>query len=163
MQLRAKARLSQLDLANIGKADINCDIKGRNLSLEYPKDSASALLPVLDVNLATKGNTIDRNLKQGARVLALKALIDTLDVTYGSTFVRGGKLNLLMQNSADVLKGRTDRSSIMGLLRVNNLRMRDSDGRWGFGTILSASVWNRPPRPAPFPGSTWALRAVLSA
>ena len=128
MQLRAKARLSQLDAAHIGKADIDCDIKGRNLSLEYPKDSVSALLPVLDVNLATKGNTIDRNLKQGARVLALGAQIDTLDVTYGSTFVRGGKLNLLMQNSADVLKGRTDRSSIMGLLRVNNLRMRDSDG-----------------------------------
>ena len=128
VQLNAKARLSQLDLANIGKADINCDVKGRNLSLEYPKDSASALLPVLDVNLATKGNTIDRNLKQGARVLALKALIDTLDVTYGSTFVRGGKLNLLMQNSADVLKGRTDQSSVMGILQVNNLRMRDQDG-----------------------------------
>ena len=128
MQLRAKARLSQLDAAHIGKADIDCDIKGRNLSLEYPKDSVSALLPVLDVNLATKGNTIDSNLKQGARVLALGARIDTLDVTYGSTFVRGGQLHLLMQNSADVLKGRTDRSSIMGLLRVNNLRMRDSDG-----------------------------------
>lgn len=128
MKLSAKARLSQLNAAQIGKADINCDLKGRNVSLEYPKDSASALLPVLDVNLATKGNTIDRNLKEGARVLALGAKIDTLDVKYGSTFVRGGKLHLLMQNSADVLKGRTDRSSIMGILRVNNLRMRDSDG-----------------------------------
>jgi hypothetical protein len=128
MKLSAKARLSQLNAAQIGKADINCDLKGHNVSLEYPKDSASALLPVLDLNLATKGNTIDRNLKEGARVLALGAKIDTLDVKYGSTFVRGGKLHLLMQNSADVLKGRTDRSSIMGILRVNNLRMRDSDG-----------------------------------
>ncbi len=128
LKLSAKARLSQLDAAHIGKADINCDLKGRNLSLEYAKDSIFAQLPMLDLNLATKGNTIDRNLKQGARVLALKAQVDTVDVTYGSTFVRGGGLNLLMQPSADVLQGRTDRSSVMGILRVSNLRMRDSDG-----------------------------------
>ncbi len=128
LKLRAKARLSQLDAAHIGKADINCDLTGHNLSLDYPSDSLTALLPSLEVNLATRGNTIDRNLPQGDRVLGLKALIDTLDVTYGNTFVKGGKLNILMQNSADVLQGRTDRTSIMGLLKVNNLRMRDGDG-----------------------------------
>ena len=128
LQLRAKARLSQLDAASIGNADINCDLTGHNLSLEYPADSLTALLPSLEMNLATRGNTIDRNLPKGARVLGLKALIDTVDVQYGSMFVRGGKLNILMQNSADVLKGQTDRTSIMGLLRVNNLRLRDRDG-----------------------------------
>ena len=128
MQLRAKARLSQLNAARIGKADINCDLKGQNLSLDYAPDSVRALLPQIDVNVATKGNSIDRNLSSGARVLALRALVDTLDVTYGSMFVRGGKLNLLMQNSADVLQGTSDRTSIMGLLRLGNLRMRDGDG-----------------------------------
>ena len=128
LKLSAKARLSQLDAAHIGKADINCDLTGRDILLDYPSDSLHALLPSLEANLATRGNTIDRNLPEGARVLALKALIDTLDVNYGSMFVKGGKLNLLMQNSADVLQGRTDRTSIMGLLRVDNLRMRDRDG-----------------------------------
>ena len=128
MKLRAKARLSQLDAAHIGKADINCDILGHNLSLDYAPDSITALLPRLEMNVATRGNAIDRNLKEGARVLGLKALVDTLDVTYGSMFVRGGGLNLLMQNSADVLQGTNDRTSIMGLLRVNNLRMRDGVG-----------------------------------
>ena len=128
VKLNAKARLSQLNTAQIGKADINCDLTGRNILLDLPSDSLHALLPSLEVNLATRGNTIDRNLPGGARVLALKALVDTLDVNYGSMFVRGGKLNLLMQNSADVLQGRTDRTSIMGLLRVDNLRMRDRDG-----------------------------------
>ncbi len=128
VKLNAEARLSLLNAAQIGKADINCDLTGRNILLDLPSDSLHALLPSLEVNLATRGNTIDRNLPGGARVLALKALVDTLDVNYGSMFVRGGKLNLLMQNSADVLQGRTDRTSIMGLLRVDNLRMRDRDG-----------------------------------
>jgi len=128
LKLRAKARLSQLNTAQIGKADINCDLTGHDLSLDYAKDSLTALLPSLEVNLATRGNTIDRNLPEGARVLALKALVDTLDVNYGSMFVKGGKLNILMQNSADVLQGRTDRTSIMGMVKVNNLRMRDQDG-----------------------------------
>lgn len=128
LKLRAKARLSQLNAARIGKADINCDLTGHDLSLNYDADSITALLPSLEANLATRSNTIDRNLPEGARVLGLKASIDTLDVNYGSMFVKGGKLNLLMQNSADVLQGRTDRTSIMGLLRANNLRMRDRDG-----------------------------------
>ena len=128
LKLRARARLSQLNASGIGKADINCDLLGHDLWLDYPSDSLTALLPSLEVNLATRGNTIDRNLPEGARVLGLKALVDTLDVNYGSMFVKGGKLNILMQNSADVLQGRTDRTSIMGIFRVNNLRMKDKDG-----------------------------------
>lgn len=128
LKMRAKARLSQLSAAAIGNADIDCDLTGHNLSLDYAADSLTALLPSLEMNLATRGNTIDHNLPEGARVLALKALVDTLDVNYGSMFVRGGKLNILMQNSADVLQGQTDRTSIMGLFRVKNLRLRDQDG-----------------------------------
>ena len=118
LDLRARARLSQLSAAAIGKADIHCSLKGQNLSLHYPSDSLSALLPSLEASLGTRSNT-----------MSLQALIDTLDVKYGSMFVRGGRLNLVMQNSADVLRGRpTDRTSVTGVLQVKSLRMRDRDG-----------------------------------
>ena len=69
----------------------------------------------LEVNLATKGNTIDKNIRQGARVLALKVHADTLDASMGEKmFIRGGKLTVLAQNSADILKGGKKLTPLMG-------------------------------------------------
>ena len=127
-RLSGRARLSQLSLAKIGQAGINCDLTARNLSVDMPKDSISALLPQLDMNLATKTNSIDQNLSKKARVLALKADADTLDVNIGSMYVRGGGVQLLLQNSADILKGGKNLTALMGLLKVNNLRLKDGNG-----------------------------------
>ncbi len=125
-KLSAKARLSQLDMSRIGNADLSCDLEAKDLDLKG--DSLSALIPRLAVNLEAKGNKIDKNIRQGARVLALKADVDTLDVALGDMFVRGGKMQLLAQNSADILKGGKDLTSMMGILKVSSLRMRDGDG-----------------------------------
>ena len=122
----ARARLSQLNMARIGNATIRADILGSNVDIRG--DSLTALVPHLALNLETKGNQIDRNLRKGARVLALKADVDTLDVTLRDMFVRGGKLQLLAQNSAEILKGTRNLSSLMGILKVDNLRLRDADG-----------------------------------
>ena len=125
-RVAGKARLSQLNLSRIGNANLSADIQAHDLDIRG--DSLSALIPRLSVGLETKGNQIDRNLKQGARVLALKADADTLDVTLGTMFVRSGPLQLLAQNSADILKRSKDLSSLMGILKVSTLRLRDSDG-----------------------------------
>lgn len=127
-KLSGKARLSQLNMANIGAAQINCDLNGTELSISKEKDSLRVFLPTLAMNLATKANKIDRNIAKGARVLALKADLDTLDLSYGKVFARGGGVQLLMQNSAEILKGGSELTPLMGLLKVNNLRLRDRDG-----------------------------------
>ncbi len=127
-KLMGRARLSQLDMVHIGAANINCNLTASDLLVDIPEDSIHASLPSVKMNLSTKGNKIDRNIRQGARVLALKADIDTLDVSMKDMFVRGGGVLLLMQNSADILKGGKELTPLMGLLKVKNLRLRDNDG-----------------------------------
>ncbi len=125
--LSAQARLSQLDMVHIGTAQINADLTAKDLSVQM--DTIRAQLPHLEVNLATKGNTIDKNIRQGARVLALKVHADTLDASMGEKmFIRGGKLTVLAQNSADILKGGKKLTPLMGLVKVGSLRLRDAEG-----------------------------------
>lgn len=126
-KLSARARLSQLDMARIGQADITCDLEARDLDLKG-KDSLSAFIPSFTLGVETKGNKIDKNIRQGARVLALKADIDTLSASMNGMFLRGGKMQLLAQNSADILKGGKELTSMMGILKLGSLRMRDGDG-----------------------------------
>ena len=127
-RISGKARLSQLNLAQIGNANLHCDIQASDLDIQDAKDSLTALIPRLALTLETKENKIDRYIPQGARVLALKADMDTLDVTLKDMFVRGGKVLLLAQNSADILKGGEDLTSLMGILKAGSLRLRDGDG-----------------------------------
>ena len=128
-RIHGKARLSQMNRQQIGGANIDCKLTARDLSLHRDADSLTAYVRELDADLATKGNTIDRNLRKGARVLALKASLDTLDLAMnGNIYVRGGDVRLLMQNSADVLKTASRPSSLMGILKVSRLRLRDNEG-----------------------------------
>lgn len=125
-RLNARARLSQLDMVHIGAASIDCDLTASNLSVRM--DSLQAQIPLLTANLATKGNKIDKNIPQGARVLALKANADTLDMSLGDMYIRGGKLDLMLQNSADILKGGKELTPLMGLLKLATLRVKDEEG-----------------------------------
>lgn len=126
--IHARALLSQLNMASIGKADIKADIKARNVEINDRQDTLTASIPVADISLETRPNKIDRNLKKGARVLGLKAAIDTLDVTYKENmFIRGGDILLLAQNSDKLLKGSDNLSAFMGYLKAGRLRLRDGD------------------------------------
>ena len=127
--IHAKASLSQLSLENIGKANIDCNLNASDLRVNMPKDSVHAFVRNAALNVATKGNKIDCNISQGARVLALKADIDTLNATYGKdVFARGSNIRVLAQNSADILKGGKNASALMGIVKVDRLSMKDLDG-----------------------------------
>ena len=125
--LSAQARLSQLDMVHIGAANINADLTVTDLDVQM--DTLRAQLPHLEVNLATKANKIDKNIRKGARVLALKAQADTVDASLGGQmFIRVGQLTVLLQNSADILKGGKKLTPLMGLVKVGSLRVRDAEG-----------------------------------
>lgn len=127
-RLDGRARLSQLTVRQIGDSNVSCNLSARDLCLEMPSDSILARLPLLDATLSTRANSIDVNLDKGARVLALKTDADTLDLSIGSMYVRGGGVRLLMQNSADILRGGKNLTALMGLLKVKNLHLRDEEG-----------------------------------
>ena len=127
--LNGQARLSQLTLAKIGNADIQGNAVIRDLSVDDAKDGLKAWVRKADVQLETKGNRIDNNLRKGARVLALDATLDTLDATYrGGTFVRGKDIKVQAQNSAAILRGGKELTPLMGTLSAANLSMRDEEG-----------------------------------
>ena len=127
-KLHGKVRKSQLNMAKIGGADILCNLDARDLSIQDAPDSLDAIIPALEVELATRANKIDRNIRQGARVLALKLKTDTLQAQYGNLNVKGGNVLVLMQNSADILKKGKELTPLMGLLKLGSLRLRDKEG-----------------------------------
>ena len=127
--LIGQARMSQLNLAKIGNADIKGNAVIRDLSVEDTKDQLKAWVQKADLTLETKGNRIDDNMRRGARVLALNALLDTLDATYkGGTYVRGKDIDIQAQNSAAILRGGKELTPLMGVLKAANLSMRDEEG-----------------------------------
>ena len=127
-KLHGKVKMSQLDMSHIGGADILCNLVGSDLSIQDAPDSIDATIPALELELATKANKIDRNIRQGARVLALKLNAENLTAKYGNIGIKGQDVLLLMQNSADILKSRKELTSFMGLLKLGSLRIRDNDG-----------------------------------
>ena len=127
--LNGQARLSQLNLAKIGNADIKGSAVVRDLSVDDTKDKLKAWVRKADLTLETKGNRIDDNMRRGARVLALTAVLDTLDATYkGGTYVRGKDIDIQAQNSAAILRGGKELTPLMGVLKAANLSMRDEEG-----------------------------------
>lgn len=127
--IHGKAKLSQLNLKDIGYANIDCDLSGDNIRVDMPKDSVHAFINNIRLDVATAGNKLDKNIRQGARILALKGKIDTLNVTYGTdVFARGSNLRVLAQNSADILKGGKELTPLMGVLKVDRLSLKDLDG-----------------------------------
>lgn len=127
--LHAKARLSQLtDMGRIGQADIRCDALLRGLDIHDGPDSLDAWVNNANLKLLTRGNQIDTNMRQGARVLALEADIDSLKATLGSTqFIKGKGICLRAQNSAAILRGGDQLTPLMGILKVKGLSFRDGD------------------------------------
>ena len=167
--LDGRARLSQLSMATIGQASLKASLEARDLDVRNGQDSLEARIPLFTLSLETKANEIDRNLPKGARVLALKADVDSLDASLKDMFLRGGRVQLLAQNSADILKGGKELTSLMGILKLGSLRLRDSDG---MGLTLQDNTETfrvepaTPERPAPrltLRSKSSRLRARLDA
>ena len=125
--INGKARLSQLSLEKIARADISADIDVRDLRIHDLPDTISAAVDHARIKIAARGNKIDPSMKKGARVLGLSADIDTLNVVYAdNTFIRAGGLSLLAQDSAEILKAGTSYTPFMGILKGDRVSLRDA-------------------------------------
>ena len=126
--LKGTARLSQLNMAKIGNADIKGDIAINQLRIDDAPDTIKAYIPKGNIKIETKGNKIDGNMKKGARVLSLDAILDTADVRIkDNMFIRSGKLTILAQNSAALLKsGVKAMTPFMGVIKGERLSLKDN-------------------------------------
>ncbi len=126
-ELSAKLLLSQLDLAKIGNASIDGKLNIKGLHIDDVPDTVVVEVNKSVAKLAIKGNTLDSNLRRGARVLSLDAGFDTLDVTYrDNIYVRGGNLKLQGQNSAAILRSTGSLTPFMGVLSGDVISVRDA-------------------------------------
>ena len=126
-ELSAKMRLSQLDLSKIGDAAISGKLNINKLHIDDVPDTVVVEVNKAVAKLAIKGNTLDSNLRRGARVLSLDADMDTLDVTYrDNIYVRGGNLKLQGQNSAAILRSTGTLTPFMGVLTGDVISVRDA-------------------------------------
>ncbi len=126
--LSVKALLSQiLDLSKIGDATAAGNLNIRRLHIDDAPDTLTVEVNKAAAALAIKGNTLDGNLRRGARVLSLDSKFDTLDVTYrDNIYVRGGNLKLQAQNSAAILKGGSSLTPFMGVFSGDAVSLRDA-------------------------------------
>lgn len=126
-ELTARAFLSQLSAAKIGGADVKGKLNLRGIHIDDVPDTTVVEVNKAAALLAIKGNTLDENMRRGARVLSLDADIDTLDVTYrDNIYVRGGNLKLQGQNSAAILTSSGTLTPFMGVLTGDFLSLRDA-------------------------------------
>lgn len=129
--LKGTARLSQLNMAKIGNADIKGDIAINQLRIDDAPDTIKAFIPKGNIKIETKGNKIDGNMKKGARVLSLDAVLDTADVRIkDNMFIRTGKMAILAQNSAALLKsGVKAMTPFMGVITSKKLSVKDNSDK----------------------------------
>lgn len=126
-ELTARLKLSQLDLSRIGNADIKGKLTLDRIHIDDLPDTVVVEVNKAVAALAIKGNTLDGNLRRGARVLSLDAQFDTLDVTYrDDIYVRGGNLDLKAQNSAAILRSGKTLTPFMGVFSGDMISVRDA-------------------------------------
>jgi len=130
-ELSAKALLSQLNINRIGKADVKGRFDSDCLAFEMPKDTLSADVDGLSINVGVTANQFDESMAGDARVLMLSAVADTLNADFKGMFIRMGKFKLDAQNSADILSdmelSMTNVRPFCGYNEFGSIKMRDAD------------------------------------
>lgn len=129
-ELKGNVRMSQLSPYTFADADIKGNVKSRSLVLYSEKDSLDIFIDSLDVHLGTYGNTYNRNIREGERMMGLAGYVDSVRLRYKDRLsVMGRKLSLMAQNSAAILD-KDDSSAFYpfgGRLEVGFLSMRGAD------------------------------------
>ena len=101
-KLEGGTKLSQLDIYNFSYSDLSGNIRGNNIVFSSPKDTISAYIDGIDINLGPEMRTSRRDSTQSFRMLALSASLDTTNITYKeSVTLRGSHLSFTAKNSAD--------------------------------------------------------------
>ena len=119
--------LSDLDLYNFSRADLDGHITSPGIRFLDQPDSLSVFLDRTDIRL-TKGKSDDMAL--GADILGVRGRADSLYAQYGkTTFVRGTGIGLTAQNAAETVSEEFGKEvhPIVGTLTAGSLAMTGAD------------------------------------
>ena len=102
--LDGKINLSQMSLYRFAEANLNGFVKSDTLKIVSKADSLEIYTDSIDVWLGTVGNTRDKDVAEGERMIAAVAYIDSLYMnSKDAMFLKGKALSLKAQNSAAIL------------------------------------------------------------
>lgn len=103
-QVKGKILMSQLDVYRFSEADVSGKIRSSGLEVISDRDTARLFADSLDIWLGAVGNTRDTSVRQGERMLAMTAFVDSTYISYKDRLrLVGKKLSLKAQNSAAIL------------------------------------------------------------
>jgi len=125
--LSGMVMLSDLDLYNFSRADLEGHLSSPGIRFTDEPDSLTAFLDRTDIRL-TRSQSDDMAL--GAEILGLRALVDSLYAQYGkTTFIRGTAIGLTAQNAAETLSETFGKEvhPIVGTLTAGSVAMTGED------------------------------------
>lgn len=129
-RINGTAALSQLDPYQLAQADISGEARSRGLRVISEKDTLSLFADSLDIWLGAVGNTRDKAVAQGERMLALTASLDSTFISYKDRMrIIGKSLSVKAQNSAAILN-KADSSRFYpfgGRLEIGRLSLVGAD------------------------------------
>lgn len=128
--IKGSIRASQLNTIGFAQADVSGFIQSGCMSLSSVKDTLDMHLDSLDVWFGATGNTYDKSVEEGERMLAVVASVDSAHIIYKDLVKAAGKdLSLKAQNSASILD-RKDSTSVCpfgGRLEIGFISLMGTD------------------------------------
>jgi hypothetical protein len=129
--LFVKSRLSNLDIYQIGKADIKGALKTDRIKVIMPKEELYAILSGIDIKLGSASNTRDESIKKGMKMLGTNSKADSIYIRYKDELMIAAKmLQLVGHHSAEnLVQDSTNRRVLPanGSLSAQNLYVRGAD------------------------------------
>jgi len=169
-EAKGRIKLSQINMYRFVEADLRGFIKSGRIDFSSVMDTVGIHADSLDIVLATTGNTRDKSVEQGKRMLAVVANVDSTAINYKNLFtLRGKDISLKAQNDAAVLNP-GDSSSYYpfgGRLDIGMLTLMDRDscritvGKSGNVFKISPSSENKKNPVLTLRSSSNYIRAVL--
>ncbi|MGM9735203.1 MAG: hypothetical protein ACI3ZL_02205, partial [Candidatus Cryptobacteroides sp.] len=125
--IKGSAKLSQLNMYNFSKADLQGEAVCRNVRVEVPEDSLNIAIDKLEMKLGPEIKKGRKDPSRTTKLLAVTGTIDSTRISYGNAFeVTGNSVTLTAKNSSS---GDSTKVSPLGIrLNAKMLRVKDSEG-----------------------------------
>ena len=129
--LRVKSRVSNLNLYQIGKADIKGALTTDKIRVAMPSQEIFAVLSGIDIKLGSTSNTRDESIQKGMKMLATSSKADSVFFRYKDEMMVAAKmLHLIGHHTAEGLVQNAEQKKVLpanGTLSAQSLYVRGVD------------------------------------
>ena len=125
-EMNGVLKLSQMNMQRFSEADLTGNILARGIRFAYPPDSLKAYISTANISIAPQEKTSRTG--ETFKLLALKTIVDSTDISLGTMGIKGKKFSLSAMNSADHENDTSKVHRFGGRLAVERLIVTDNAG-----------------------------------